>query len=136
MQAPPTAYQAASNRKTRSGKPIHDSLNKKERGDPLSLVKLTIDCLYYTTVILEMQGDFSKNAELFRKFFFSYRKTVTKSPDFAFPSVSTLTKIPSRGMTQSPAALRMAQSLWHSLPICVTSHRAVPIFIRVPTGSS
>ena len=62
--------------------------------------------------------------------------TVTQSPALALPGSSTLAKMPSRGMTQSPAFSRMAQLKWHSLPIWVTSHRAVPILMRVPTGSS
>ena len=48
-----------------------------------------------------------------------------------------MTKIPSVGMTQCPAALWMAQpSLWHRLPIWVTSTSASPIRRCVPTGSA
>lgn len=57
------------------------------------------------------------------------------SPVFISPDSRTFTNMPSRGITQSPAALRIAQSLWHSLPICVTSHSAEPIRSFVPTGS-
>ena len=38
------------------------------------------------------------------------------------------------GITQEPVAFLMAQSLWHSLPIWVTSTTVSPIRSRVPTG--
>ena len=61
--------------------------------------------------------------------------TRTVSPAFAFPASRTFTKIPSRGITQSPAASLIAQPRWHSFPICVTSQIALPILSFVPTGS-
>ena len=42
--------------------------------------------------------------------------------------------MPSVGMTHLPTAFLMAQSLWHSLPICVTSTSVSPIRRWVPTG--
>jgi len=42
------------------------------------------------------------------------------SPARMRPPLSTLAKIPSRGIMQSPVIFLMAQALWHFLPICVT----------------
>ena len=57
------------------------------------------------------------------------------SPGRTVPSRTTVAKMPSVGMTQLPTAFLMAQSLWHSLPIWVTSEdRSAPTRKRVPTG--
>src|SRR5699024_9826745 len=59
---------------------------------------------------------------------------VTWSPGRTVPFRTTTAKMPSVGITQVPVALRMAQSLWHSLPIWVTSTSVSPICRWVPTG--
>ena len=50
------------------------------------------------------------------------------------PSRRTMAKIPSVGMTQLPVSFLISQSLWHFLPICVTSSRVSPTRRRVPMG--
>ncbi|CAN3986845.1 Helix-turn-helix, partial [Dysosmobacter welbionis] len=56
------------------------------------------------------------------------------SPGRTTPSRTTTAKIPSVGITHLPTACLMAQSLWHSLPIWVTSTSVSPIRRWVPTG--
>ena len=70
-----------------------------------------------------------------RRFRIAHSATATVSPARAVPSSRIRTKMPSRGITQSPVFLRISQSAWHSFPICVTSASAVPIRSRVPMGS-
>ena len=48
------------------------------------------------------------------------------SPGRITPSWITLANTPSLGMMHSPIRLKMAQWLWHSLPIWVISSTAVP----------
>ena len=79
----------------------------------------------------------AENADwYFESTFFFYSTISTKSPACAQPASSTTAKMPSLGITQSPACRRMAQSAWHSFPIWVTSQTAHPILSFVPTGSS
>ena len=60
--------------------------------------------------------------------------TSISSPGLTTPSFTTTAKMPSVGMTHLPTAFLMAQSLWHSLPIWVTSTSVSPMRRWVPTG--
>ena len=56
------------------------------------------------------------------------------SPVWMVLPFTTRANTPSRGMMQSPVCRRMAQSLWHSLPIWVISSTASPMAKKLGTG--